>query len=134
MAIFSIGIDLSEVDRIARLIDRYGERFVRRVFTEKEIAYCRPRANAAHSYAARFAAKEAVFKATGLGLSMGMSWRDVEVVNDHRGKPSVNLFGVAAQQLAGKKVHISITHAASYAIVMIVVEDKEEKSLFGAVD
>ncbi len=134
MAIYSIGIDLSEVDRIARLIDRYGERFIHRVFTEREIAYCQPRANASHSYAARFAAKEAVFKATGLGLSMGMSWRDVEVVNDRRGKPSVNLFGVAAQRLAGKKVHISITHAAQYAVVMIVVEEGMERGPCNAID
>ncbi len=123
MAIYSIGLDLAEIDRIQRVIDRYGERFIRRVFTPVEIAYCSRRVTAAASYAARFAAKEAVLKAAGTGLSMGMRWRDVEVVNDERGKPSIRLYGEAARHLAGKQVHVSITHAGNFAMVMVVVEE-----------
>ena len=79
MAIYSTGVDLAEIDRIERVIKEYGDRFIKRVFTPHEIAYCSRKATAASSYAARFATKEAVFKATGIGLSMGMRWRDVEV-------------------------------------------------------
>ncbi|NIV99770.1 holo-[acyl-carrier-protein] synthase, partial [Candidatus Saccharibacteria bacterium] len=73
--------------------------------------------------AARFATKEAVFKATGIGLSMGMRWRDVEVVNDKRGKPSVRLYGITAEKLQGKKVHLSISHSRNLAIAVVMVED-----------
>jgi holo-[acyl-carrier protein] synthase len=122
MAIYSTGVDLAEIDRIERVLHEYGDRFTKRVFTPHEIAYCSRKATAASSYAARFATKEAVFKATGIGLSMGMRWRDVEVVNDMRGKPSVRLYGVAAERLQGKKVHLSISHSRNLAIAMIVVE------------
>lgn len=125
MSIYAIGIDLAEVDRIQRVLDRYGDRFLKRVFTPQEIAYCSRKVSAANSYAARFAAKEAVFKATGLGLTMGMRWRDVEVVNDDRGKPSVRLYGMAAERLKGKRLHLSITHSDQLAIVMVVVEEEK---------
>ena len=122
MAVYSTGVDLAEIDRIERVLKQYGDRFTKRVFTPLEIAYCRRKATAASSYAARFATKEAVFKATGIGLSMGMRWRDVEVVNDMRGKPSVRLYGVAADRLKGKKVHLSISHSRNLAIALVVVE------------
>ena len=123
MAIYSTGVDLAEIDRIERVIREYGDRFIKRVFTAQEIAYCSRKAAAASSYAARFATKEAVFKATGIGLSMGMRWRDVEVVNDMRGKPSVRLYGIAAERLQGKKVHLSISHSRNLAIAAVVVEE-----------
>jgi holo-[acyl-carrier protein] synthase len=123
MAVYSTGVDLAEIDRIERVLKEYGDRFTKRCFTPHEIAYCNRKATAASSYAARFATKEAVFKATGIGLSMGMRWRDVEVVNDFRGKPSVRLYGVAAERLKGKKVHLSISHSRNLAIAMIVVEE-----------
>ena len=124
MAIKSVGIDVTEIDRIGKVIERYGERFLNRVFTPHEIAYCSRKVTAAFSYAARFATKEAVFKATGLGLSMGMRWKDVEVVNDKRGKPSVRLYGVAAERLKNCRVHLSLTHSGNMAIAMIVVEEE----------
>jgi holo-[acyl-carrier protein] synthase len=123
MAVYSTGVDLAEIDRIERVLKQYGDRFTKRCFTPHEIVYCSRKATAASSYAARFATKEAVFKATGIGLSMGMRWRDVEVVNDFRGKPSVRLYGLAAERLKGKKVHLSISHSRNLAIAMIVVED-----------
>lgn len=123
MAIYSTGVDLAEIDRIERVIKEYGDRFIKRVFTPHEIAYCSRKAAFASSYAARFATKEAVFKATGIGLSMGMRWRDVEVVNDKRGKPSARLYGIAAERLQGKTVHLSISHARNMAIAVVVVED-----------
>ena len=122
MAVYSTGVDLAEIDRIERVLQQYGDRFTKRVFTPHEIAYCSRKATAASSYAARFATKEAVFKATGIGLSMGMRWRDVEVVNDMRGKPSVRLYGVAADRLQGKTVHLSISHSRNLAIALVLVE------------
>ncbi len=123
MGIYSIGVDVAEVDRIQALIERYGDRFLQRVFTANEIDYCGPKASAADNYAARFATKEAVFKATGLGLNRGMHWRDIEVRNDEHGKPSVRLSGVTAKIFEGKRVHLSLSHAGNIAIAMVVVED-----------
>ncbi len=121
MGIFSIGIDMVEIDRIERLINRYGDNFIHRVFTETEIRYCSKRVNKG-SFAARFATKEAVFKATGLGLSKGMSWRDVEVVNDENGKPSVRLYGKTAELLARRRIHLSLSHTKTTAVAMVIVE------------
>ena len=121
MGIYSIGIDMVEIDRIERLINRYGDHFITRVFTEAEIRYCSRRVNKG-SYAARFATKEAVFKATGLGLGKGMRWKDVEVVNDEKGKPSVRLYGKTSEILARHHIHLSISHTQNSAIAMVVVE------------
>ncbi|MCB0293162.1 MAG: holo-ACP synthase, partial [Calditrichaeota bacterium] len=88
MSVYAIGVDLAEVERMRVMIDRYGERFLQRVFTAQEIEYCRrKKASAAESFAARFAAKEAVFKAAGTGLTIGMRWHDVEVLNNSHGRP-----------------------------------------------
>ncbi len=122
MNIHAIGVDLAEIDRVEALIENYGEKFLSRVFTETEIDYCRQKANA-QSFAARFAVKEAVFKAAGTGLSLGMHWRDVEIVNNAKGKPRVELHGKTAEMLAGKKIHVSISHSGNLAIAMIVVEN-----------
>ena len=82
-------------------------KFLKRIYTDVEIEYCSKKKNKG-SYAARFAAKEAVFKATGLGLAKGMTWKDVEVVNDTKGKPDVKLYGKTAELLAEKTVHLSL--------------------------
>ena len=123
MSVYAIGVDAVDISRIADMIERHGDRFVRRVFTETEIAYCQPKVTAAASFAARFATKEAVFKATGIGLDLGMHWRDVEVVNDERGRPFVVLYGETAQRLSGKTVHLSLTHTDHQAIAMVVVDE-----------
>ena len=123
MPVTSIGVDLAEIDRISEMVERYGERFVRRVFTATEIAYCQRKAVPSASYAARFAAKEAVLKATGVGLNLGMHWREVEVVNDAHGRPSVRLYGEAARRLAGKSLHLSLSHSHKMAVAMVVVDE-----------
>ncbi len=128
MSVYSIGIDAVEIERIRGMIERHGDRFVQRVFTENEIAYCQAKSTAAASFAARFATKEAVFKATGIGLDLGMHWRDVEVINDERGRPSVLLHREAARRLQGKAVHLSLTHTDHQAIAMVVVDDAEESA------
>jgi holo-[acyl-carrier protein] synthase len=122
MSIYSIGIDLIEIERIEKLLDRYGDKFINRIFTAIEIDYCNKKKNKG-SFAARFATKEAVFKATGLGLAKGMTWKDVEVVNDEKGKPEVRLYGKTAELLAGKTIHISISHSKDAAISIIVVDE-----------
>ncbi len=121
MAIHSIGVDLIEIERIANLIERYGDKFVSRIFTEPEIEYC-SRKKDRGSYAARFAVKEAVFKAAGTGLGKEMTWRDVEVVNNALGKPEVRVYGKTAELLAGRKIHLSISHSKDASIAMVVVE------------
>jgi len=123
MAVHSIGVDITEIERINDLINRYGNRFLKRVFTDKEIEYCNKKATAASSYAARFATKEAVFKATGLGLNQGMSWRDIEVLNDQNGKPFIKLSGITKEKLNSKKIHLSLSHSKGHAISMVVVDE-----------
>lgn len=86
MSVYAIGVDLAEIGRMREMIDHYGERFLQRVFTVQEIEYCsRKKVGSAESFAARFAAKEAVFKAAGTGLTVGMRWHDVEVLNNTHG-------------------------------------------------
>jgi holo-[acyl-carrier protein] synthase len=120
----SAGIDLIEVGRIEATIARYGERFLTRVFTANELAYCRRHA---HQLAARFAAKEAVSKTLGTGIQHrdGVDWREIEIVSDARGKPAVQLTGKAAQraaQLNLKNFAISLSHTREHAIAMVIAE------------
>ena len=121
MSVFAIGVDLVEIERIEKMIERYSDKFIKRVFTEKEIRYCSKKANRG-SFAARFATKEAVFKATGLGQTEGITWQDVEVLNDRKGKPQVFLHGKIAEIFKGRTIYISISHSRSNAIAMVVVE------------
>jgi holo-[acyl-carrier protein] synthase len=118
----SVGVDIIEIERINQVLQRHGERFLRRVYTEAEIAYCRGRI---HELAARFAAKEAMSKALGTGIvgRGGISWREVEVLPDARGKPLIHLHGRAqdrAQSLGLKKFAISLSHSQEYAVAFVV--------------
>lgn len=118
----SVGVDIIEIERIARTLARFGERFLRRVYTEAEIAYCRGKPS---RLAARFAAKEAVAKALGVGIFWreGVYWRDVEVIRDHRGKPGICLHGSAlerAQQEMLSSWALSLSHSREYAVAMVV--------------
>lgn len=122
MSVYAIGVDLAEIGRMREMIDHYGERFLQRVFTVQEIEYCsRKKVGSAESFAARFAAKEAVFKAAGTGLTVGMRWHDVEVLNNTHGRPEVQLHGKTAAMLAGRRVHISLSHTGDTAIAMVVI-------------
>jgi holo-[acyl-carrier protein] synthase len=125
--IYGIGVDLVRVDRLARAVERYGERFLQRVFTDREIAYCKGRAKQGiYQFAQRFAAKEAFSKALGVGLRQGgIRWRDVEVLPDPRGKPEIQVTGRAAQlcKEAGiRGMHLSLTDEDRHAVAMVVLE------------
>lgn len=113
------GVDLVDIDRIASAVERWGDRFVRRVWTEREIAHCRGRIP---ELAARFAAKEATSKALGTGI-VDLVWRDIEILPDRRGKPLVFLHGAAKERAAGLKLNawaISLTHSRKMACAMVV--------------
>jgi holo-[acyl-carrier protein] synthase len=123
--ILGTGIDLAEVPRVRASIERYGERFVRRVFTDKEIAYVERKANKYERYAARFAAKEAGMKAIGTGWRGGIRWQDFEVVNLPSGRPTLNFHGVAAEyarRLGVANVQLSLTHTADLGMAFVILE------------
>jgi holo-[acyl-carrier protein] synthase len=123
--IVGIGVDLVETARINEGLERHGDRFIRRLYTQGEIDYCERFKNRAERYAARFAAKEAAFKALGTGWREGVRWLDVEVTNQPSGKPELLLHGRAAelaQQLGVTQRAISISHADHYAVVQVVFE------------
>jgi holo-[acyl-carrier protein] synthase len=111
-------VDVIEIERIAHAVQRWGDRFLRRVYTDGEISYCRGRAQ---SLAGRFAAKEATSKALGVGIRR-LSWRDIEILPDRRGKPHVFLHGKAAEVARWQELHhfeVSITHSRSDAVAMV---------------
>jgi holo-[acyl-carrier protein] synthase len=116
-----LGVDLIEVGRIRKACERWGERFLRRVFTAGERAYCTRKAHPEQSLAARFAAKEAVLKAIGTGLSGGIRWTDVEVVNDRSGKPGVRLGERITRRIGDRRVLLTISHTKELAIAQAVL-------------
>lgn len=123
--ILGTGIDLAEVDRIQASIERYGERFVQRIYTPREIAYVQRKANKYERYAARFAAKEAGMKAIGTGWRHGVRWQDFEVTNLKSGRPTLTFHGVAAEfarKLGVQQVHLSLTHTAQYGQAFVILE------------
>ena len=123
MEIVGIGIDATEIDRIAESIERWGDRFVSRVFTAGEVAYCRRRRDFASSFAARFAAKEAAMKALGTGHSRGVFWTGIEVVRRH-GPPQLHFHGGAAKRLAeigATGSLLTITHSRELAIAHVLL-------------
>ena len=123
MEILGTGIDATEIERIAASIERWGDRFVRRVFTDGEIAYCRRKKDFASSFAARFAAKEAAMKALGTGHSRGVFWTGIEVVRRH-GPPGIRLHGGAAARAAEMGATgslLTITHSRDLAIAHVLL-------------
>ena len=123
--IAGIGVDIVDIARIQALLDRYGERFLRRVYTERETAYAMGGANAAERLAGRFAVKEAVMKALGTGKSLGILWRDIETVRGRLGKPVVHLHGQAvkwAKLRDGGAVHVTIAHDGGKAVAFVILE------------
>ena len=126
--IAGIGTDLVEIDRIERMIERYGDAFLGKVFTPEEVAFCSARARPAQHYAARFAAKEAVLKALGTGVRKGMTLRDVQVESDTLGAPRVLLSRGAkakAEELGVTVMHVSLTHTNHHAGAYVVAECRE---------
>jgi holo-[acyl-carrier protein] synthase len=119
------GIDLVDVKRMQRLLSKWGERFTGRYFSPGEIAYCRQKASSATHYAARFAAKEAFLKSLGIGLGMGVGLRDIEIVNDDRGKPELIVYGEAQRILSDRgirRLHVSLTHTTESAGAIVILE------------
>ncbi|MEO0094110.1 MAG: holo-ACP synthase [candidate division WOR-3 bacterium] len=123
MAIFGIGIDLIEVNRIKSALNKFPKRFRSRIFTKNEIAFCEKRSNPYLSYAARFAAKEAFAKALGTGLRGKISWQDIEVVDDELSKPSLVITGKALKILGKRKVRLSLSHTEDYATAIVIIEE-----------
>jgi holo-[acyl-carrier protein] synthase len=125
--ILGTGIDVIDIERIAHSVERYGEHFLRRIYTPGEIAYCqRKRRNAAESFAARFAAKEAAAKALGTGIGFGVTWREIEVGREPAGRPVLLLHGRAAeiaQAMGVRSSSLSITHTGSQSMALVILED-----------
>ena len=123
MQILGTGIDATDIPRIERVLARYGERFLTRIFTEGEVAYCRRRRNPAPHLAGRFAAKEAAMKALGTGHSRGVLWRDIEVVRQG-GPPRLALHGGAARrfaELGADATVLTITHSDALALAHVLL-------------
>ena len=127
MSVLGIGVDIVETTRIEHSLERFGERFLHRVFTAGEIAYCQSMKYPARHFAARFAAKEAVSKAFGTGIGKSMGWKDIDVHREGSGQPFVVLEG-GAKQLAAERdvaaVWISLSHTEHNAAAMAVIETR----------
>jgi len=122
------GIDLVEIVRIQQSLERYGKRFLDRVFTPAEQAYCMRKRNAAESLAARFAAKEAAAKALGTGISRGVHWLEIEVIREPGGRPNLRFHGRAAEiaaQLRVAHAALSLTHTGTLSMANVLLEKRE---------
>lgn len=124
--IVGTGSDLMEIRRIQESIERYGERFLRRVFTPGEVEYCRRKVhNAAESFAARFAAKEAAAKALGTGIAQGVAWTEIEVKRARGQRPTLHFTGRAAERAARMGVlhaHLTLSHSREVALAVVILE------------
>ena len=126
--IVGTGLDIAEVPRIAASIERFGRRFLERVFTAEEIRYCESKANKAERYAGRFAAKEAAMKAIGTGWNHGVTWHDVEVTRVPAGRPMLAFHGKAAEffhKLGAVRAQLSISHTDQIAMAQVILESDE---------
>jgi holo-[acyl-carrier protein] synthase len=123
--IVGIGVDIVDVERVLGLLERYPDKFLKRVFTDAENRYAQRSVKTAERLAGRFAVKEAVLKAFGTGKSQGILWRDVETVPGAMGKPKVNLYGNAdkyMKRLNANVIHVSISHDGGKAMAFVVIE------------
>jgi holo-[acyl-carrier protein] synthase len=123
--VIGTGIDIVDISRFDRFVSEGNEAIFRRLFTAGEMRYCRARKREAQHFALRFAAKEAFLKACGLGLREGLSWHDIEVVNDELGKPDLRLSGKAAEisrSMGVGRTFVSLSHDGGYAVAMVLLE------------
>ena len=121
--LYSTGIDIVEIERIKTAIDRFGLRFINRIFTAGEIEYCMSKRNSAQHFAARFAAKEAVYKSLRLGNLAPMRWKDIETFNDNQNLPSIKLHGKLLREqkrLGISQISLSLTHSDAFAAAVSV--------------
>jgi len=116
-----IGVDLVEVSRIRETIERWQDYFLTKIFTDGEIRYCSSKKNCYQHFAARFAAKEAVAKALATGWSGGFRWKDVEVINDDAGKPSVVMYGQMKKALTGNRILLTMSHTGDIVIAFALI-------------
>ena len=125
--VLGLGTDLIEIVRIEESLERHGERFLHKIFTQSEIAYClQKKRSSAESFAARFAAKEAGAKALGTGISRGVSWKELEVRREIGERPTLHLSGRAAEraaQMGVRTLSLSLTHSRDVAMAVVVAED-----------
>jgi holo-[acyl-carrier protein] synthase len=120
--VLGLGIDIIEIIRIKKSIEKYGDKFLAKVFTEGEISYCDKKFNKYQHYAARFAAKEAVYKALASGWKEGLRWKDIEIQNDPSGMPSVNSQGKLHSFLSDNtQLRISISHSENYVTAVAII-------------
>ncbi len=120
--IIGVGVDIVEIDRFKNLMDRWGEHFLKKIFTQREIDYCLSKKNIYQHLAGRFAAKEAISKAISTGWGGVFKWKDVEILNDERGKPEVILYNQLKNHFSSCSFHISISHSLNHAIACAIVE------------
>ena len=123
--IVGIGVDIVDIRRVRGVLERQGDRFVRRVFTAAEQDYCRAHRDPSPHFAARFAAKEALFKALGTGWARGVTWRDAEVQRQESGAPRLMITGCArklADQQGACRTHVSLSHSEETAIAVVILE------------
>ena len=128
MAVCGIGVDLVKIPRMREVIARWDERFLRRVFTEQEIAYCRARRDPVPHFAARFAAKEAGMKALGTGLRLGVKWRELEVRRERGSAPTLILHGRSREigvSRGGRRMLLALTHEGDYALAQALLVDDD---------
>jgi holo-[acyl-carrier protein] synthase len=128
--IVGTGIDIVKIDRIERMMTRWGDLFLGRVFTEKEIVRCQKRAHPAECFAGRFAAKEAFFKAVGSGFRNGIHWTDIEVDNDPMGRPSLSLHRRAKEVFQAQRIQkafLTLSHDTPYAVAHVILEGENGK-------
>jgi holo-[acyl-carrier protein] synthase len=126
--VLGVGIDIVEIARVRRLMERWQDRFLKRVFTEEELSYALRRHDPAEHLAARFAAKEATLKALGTGLSMGVRWREMEVRRPRGQRPTLALSGRTAElgEARGiRRLHVSLTHDAGLAVAQVLAEGED---------
>lgn len=121
----SIGVDIVELDRMTRVINRWGDKFLKKILTPREYDYCVNKVGQSASVAARFAVKEALYKALPEDIQPGTGWLDVEVMNDKTGRPHINGLGTLQHLKDRYHIHVSISHSRQSAVAMVVLEKKE---------
>ncbi|MBN1559282.1 holo-ACP synthase [candidate division KSB1 bacterium] len=120
----SIGIDVVDIERMTHMIHRWGDKFLQKILTPREVSYCSEKTGKAASVAARFAVKEALYKALPADLQAATGWLDVEVVNEPSGRPRLNCFGKIADLQDHFHIHVSISHSKASAVAIVVLEQK----------
>ena len=123
--IYGVGVDIVKIDRFEKALARWGDHLCEKVFTAQELSTCRQKARPGRHLALRFAAKEAFLKALGIGMFQGVSWKEIEIINDHRGRPQLMVRGTAEMICRGKGIHgifVSISHEEGYGVAHVLLE------------